>query len=467
MPSTTAFCIHGHFYQPPREDPRTGFIPQEPGAAPFNNWNERINATCYAPNSKLGNYESISFNVGPTVAQWIMQNDPGTLARIVEQDRRNYLLIGVGNAMAQAYHHTILPLSPREDKITQIRWGIEDFIHIFGHRPEGMWLPETAVDLETLEILAINGIKFTILAPWQANRSDFDYRIPYLVDLPGGQQINVFFYDADISARVSFDPGLTVNADDFIPKTLSPKFAIGADYPQIVLIASDGELYGHHQPFRDKFLERVIQNGEKDEFFPLTYPGLFLKKYPATEKTDIHSNTSWSCHHGINRWREVCGCTPHSFWKGPFREAMDHLGKELMGVYLDEFKKYTPYAFELRHRYIHVINGQATNEELLSTFISANLSTEEIQRLTLLLEAQFERQRMFTSCGWFFDDFDRIEPQNNIAYAAQACLLTHRATGINLASGIIEQLDHVQSQRSGLCASTVFKHRLGVELTSV
>ena len=462
----TSFAIHGHFYQPPREDPRTGIIPQEPGAAPYNNWNERINATCYSPNSKLGNFEAISFNVGPTLAQWIMHNDPGTLARIVDQDRKNFIENGVGNAMAQSYNHTILPLSPREDKITQVRWGIEDFIHIFGHRPEGMWLPETAVDHETLEILAENGIKFTILAPWQAAATQFDYRIPYQVPLQNDRQITVFFYDADISARVSFDPNLTVNADQFIPHTLAPKFAIGAEYPQIVLIASDGELYGHHQPFRDKFLERLIDNSLREEFYQLTYPGLFLKQYPAREQIDIRPNTSWSCHHGIERWRTVCGCTPRAQWKGPLRTAMDELGQNLMDIYLDEIGKFTKFPYELRHRYVHVINGQVTVEELLATFVSKALTTDETNRLIDLLEAQFERQRMFTSCGWFFDDFDRIEPQNNLAYAAQACWLTYKATKIDLAGTMIRQLDQVRSQRSGLQASTVFKYRIDRQLAS-
>jgi alpha-amylase/alpha-mannosidase (GH57 family) len=467
MTNTTAFAIHGHFYQPPREDPRTGTIPQEPGAAPYENWNERINATCYAPNSKLGNFQAISFNVGPTVAQWIMHNDPGTLARIVEQDRKNFVENGVGNAMAQAYNHTILPLSSREDKITQVRWGIEDFIRIFGHRPAGMWLPETAVDYETLEILAMNNINFTILAPWQAATHHLDYRRPYLVDLPNHRQISVFFYDADVSARVSFDPSLTVNADHFIPQTINPKFTIGADHPQIILVASDGELYGHHQPFRDKFLERVIENGIKDEYVNMTYPGLFLKNHPATEMINIHPYTSWSCQHGVSRWKEDCGCTPYFHWKEPLRKALDQLGKALMEVYLAEFKSFTDHPYEIRHRYIHVINGEVSLDELLRTFVKKPLKSEETNRLQLLLEAQFERQRMFTSCGWFFEDFDRIEPQNNIAYAAQACWLTYKATKIDLATNAIRDLEKVTSQRSGLNASTVFQHQFSREMEPV
>ncbi len=465
--TSTTFAIHGHFYQPPREDPRTGEIPLEPGATPYQNWNERINATCYKPNSQLGNFEAISFNVGPTLGHWLIHNDPGTLARIVEQDRQNLKTYGVGNAIAQAYNHTILPLANYEDKVTQVRWGIEDFIHIFGHRPMGMWLPETAVDQETLYVLASEKIQFTILAPWQAAEREFNYRKPYLVDLDEGKQINVFFYDADISARVSFDPSLTVNADRFIPETLLPKYTIGEQDAQILVIASDGELYGHHQPFRDKFLERLIDNSRKHKQIHMSYPALFLKQHPATEKISIQPDTSWSCYHGVSRWKEACGCTPHSEWKAPLRFALNHLGDQLNQVFQQEFQNFTQHAFELRHRYIHVLLGQVSLDDLLQTFIHKPLTTSERQRLVLLLEAQFERQRMFTSCGWFFDDFDRIEPQNNIAYAAHACWLTYKATGIDLATEAIQHFEQVQSPRSGLRASTVFEHRLDRDVQKV
>jgi alpha-amylase/alpha-mannosidase (GH57 family) len=188
-----AFCIHGHFYQPPREDPLTGMIPTEPGAAPFRNWNQRINAECYQPNSAAGNFEKISFNIGPTLFSWLQDSDPATYARILEQDRVNFTRYGVGNAMAQSYNHTILPLATRLDKITQIKWGLEDFRYRFGHTPEGMWLPETAVDSSTLSVMVDFGIKYTILAPWQADKANLDTNRPYRVGLPGGRQMVVFF----------------------------------------------------------------------------------------------------------------------------------------------------------------------------------------------------------------------------------------------------------------------------------
>jgi alpha-amylase/alpha-mannosidase (GH57 family) len=212
---TRALCIHGHFYQPPREDPLTGAVPEEIGAAPYRNWNERIHAECYRANAELGNFERISFNVGPTLFDWMAQHDPDTSRKIVEQDRANVRQFGVGNAIAQAYNHAIMPLATSADKRTQVAWGIADFTHRFGRKPQGMWLPETAVDIETLTIMAEQGITFTLLAPWQADAESIDPTEPYLVRLPGGRSIAVFFYHQGLSGRVSFDPALTSNADAF------------------------------------------------------------------------------------------------------------------------------------------------------------------------------------------------------------------------------------------------------------
>ncbi len=235
-------------------------IPQEPGAAPYRNWNERIHDHDYRPNAILGNFERISFNIGPTLLDWMADYDPRTVQQIIDQDRWNFERQGVGNAIAQSYNHTILPLASREDKITQVRWGIADFEHRFGHMPLGMWLPETAVDEETLQILADNKIQFTILAPWQADANLLDTSQPYLVPLKNKKNITVFFYDQDLSTRISFDPAATSNADLFITQYLLPKYQPnGNDIPKLVLVASDGELYGHHQPFRDKFLSYLMR----------------------------------------------------------------------------------------------------------------------------------------------------------------------------------------------------------------
>ena len=329
--SIHGFCIHGHFYQPPREDPLTGEIPVEPGALPYHNWNERIHEQCYRPNAVQGNFEHISFNLGPTLLNWMEASDPRTVAQIVEQDRSNVHKYGVGNAMAQAYTHTILPLASRADKVIQIGWGIADFERRFGHKPAGMWLPETAVDDETLEVLVEHGIKFTILAPWQAEEPDLNPTQPYWAELPGGKRIAVFFYNQDLSTRVSFDPGSTTNADAFLTNFLLPKYSNNghSNEPQLVMIASDGELYGHHQPFRDKFLAYLMGGAMRGKPVRATYPGRWLKEYPPARSIRIRKFTSWSCHHGVTRWMGPCGCTPHGEWKTAERQAFSEIGRML------------------------------------------------------------------------------------------------------------------------------------------
>jgi alpha-amylase/alpha-mannosidase (GH57 family) len=409
-----AFCIHGHFYQPPREDPLTGEIPIEQGAAPYRNWNERIHAQCYYPNALLGNFERISFNMGPTLMEWMFDFDPETENMIVEQARKNLEAHEVSNAMAQAYNHTILPLAKRRDKETQVRWGIADYELRFGSKPLGMWLPETAADQETMEVLAQYGIQFTILAPWQADTQHLDATHPYRVPLSDGKEISVFFYDQDLSTRVSFDPASTVNGDRFLNEFLIPKYRLngsGGDEPQLILVASDGELYGHHQRFRDKFLAYMLDGALKGRDLESTYPALWLQKHPPKETIQIHDKTSWSCLHGVMRWSGNCDCTPHSEWK-----ALDILGDAIDSEYLNFLQPLMDDPWELRHQYIRVIHGAITMQNLVETLINTSLSAEQQEKIALLLRAQYERQRMFTSCGWFFDDFDRIEPRNNVAY---------------------------------------------------
>jgi alpha-amylase/alpha-mannosidase (GH57 family) len=452
-----AFCIHGHFYQPPREDPLTGEIPVEPGAVPYHNWNERIHDQCYRPNALLGNFERISFNIGPTLMNWIAEKDARTLDQIIEQDRWNLERNGVGNAMAQSYNHTILPLANRVDKVTQVRWGLADFRNRFGHEPDGMWLPETGVDLETLSVLAENGIAFTILAPWQADVDHVDTSQPYRVELPGGKQIVVFFYEQDLSTRISFDPGATVNADDFINQFLTSKFSNnGKGEPQLVMVASDGELYGHHQPFRDKFLAYLMGGALANNPIQVTYPGLWLKQYPVTRTIKIREASSWSCHHGVTRWKGACGCTPHGEWKAPLRYALNSLAKLLDEQYFLAAGRLVADPWELRHDYIQVVLGELSTEELIRAHAGYLPGEEQLLQIKLLLTAQFERQRMFTSCGWFFDDFDRIEPRNNVSYAAQAVWLTYRATGVDYSEHAADWLAEVKSWRTNTRADTVF-----------
>lgn len=459
-----AFSIHAHFYQPPREDPLTGIIPTETGAAPYLNWNQKIHAECYKPNTELRNFEQISFNIGPTLFSWMQSHDPSTTQEIISQDRKNVSRFGVGNAMAQAYNHTILPIASRNEKITQVYWGIADFQHRFGRRPQGMWLPETAVDMETLEVLTQSGIEFTILAPWQAQGNSIDSTEPYQVTLSQNKHITVFFFQQELSAQVSFQPEATINADNFALHNLLSKFQnekTQKEEPQLIMVASDGELYGHHQALRHHFLARLVDGASHSLGIRPTYPALWLKMFPPRQSIQIKENTSWSCHHGVSRWMGECGCTPnHGDWKSHLRLAFEYLSSELDRLYLDVSGKFFANPWDLRNRYIHVLLGEM-NFETLANQMSVNpLTGDQSYRIHLLLEAQRERQRMFTSCGWFFEDFDRIEPKNNVAYAAQAVWLTRLATGVNLESDMLSYLQRVKSASTGLSADVVFNRHL-------
>ncbi len=462
--SVRALSIHGHFYQPPREDPISGLIPHEYGAKPYRNWNERIHAECYRPNAQLGNFEKISFNIGPTLHSWMRSYDPSASRLIVAQDQANIQMHGVGNAMAQAYHHTILPLASREDKVTQVEWGIADFEQQFGHKPSGMWLPETAVDLETLNVLAEHGIEFTILAPWQAECESLDVTEPYRVALSAGKSITVFFYHQGLSTGVSFNPWLTINADDFVRNTVLPSFSYEKAQrgePQLILIASDGELYGHHQQFRDRFLAHLVNGASSKVGLEKSFPALWLKKHPPRHWVSIREGTSWSCHHGVERWRGDCGCTPgDGRWKGYLRQAFNRLAYQIDKIYVESLASYAIDPWKVRNAYIHVLLGQVLINDLIYQHAGRKLDANEVIKIRLLLEAQRERQRIFTSCGWYFDDFSRIEPRNNVAYAAQAVRLMAKATGVNLASQLTADLHYVASYRSNLRGDRVLKREM-------
>ncbi len=455
-------CVHGHFYQPPREDPLSGLIPDEIGAEPYRNWNERIHAECYKPNAALGNFGKVSFNIGPTLLNWMESFDKETYDAIIAQERSNYLKYGVGNGMAQAYNHVILPLANKRDKVTQIKWGSADFEHRFGHPPMGMWLPETAVDIETLAYLADNKIKFTLLAPWQVEGSeDLNGEEPYLVKLPGNREpMIVFLYNQNLSTSVSFQSSATRNAEYFVDRWVSPCFNTpNGNEDRLALIASDGELYGHHKIFRDQFLAHVLNGALHTKEYEITYPGLWLLDHKPEKFVKISEYTSWSCHHGIVRWMGECGCSPGASWKGPLRWGLEKLAEELDHQYQVYMGQYTRRKWQLRNAYIHVFLGEIDLRSLLGQFINQSLTDTEVEKIRMLLAAQYERQRIFTSCGWFFDNFHRIEPQNNIAYAAQAVWMTEQVTGKSLKPRALALLKKVKDQRTGLRGDTVFAER--------
>lgn len=456
--SNIGFSVHGHFYQPSREDPVTGDIPEERGAFPYKNWNELIFSQCYLPNTELENFKKISFNFGPTLLNWMEKQHPDVLSSIISQERENFEKYGVGNALAQPYHHTILPLAGKEDKITQIRWGIEDYKFRFGHQPAGIWLPETAVNMETLGILADFGIEFTILAPWQADAENLDVTQPYWVNLSDQKKIAVFFYHRDLSTQISFNPLTTMNADVFAHNSVMPNLDLNTNSkkPKYLLVASDGELYGHHQPFRDKFLAQLMNGSLKNRNIYQLYPGLWLKENPPTEFIKIRENTSWSCHHGVNRWSTGCDCTPHSAWKNELRNFIERVSEIVNDVYQTEMSKYTLDIWEIRHRYIDVMLKKINEIELIHEALGSNLPEGDELKIKFLFLAQYERQRMYTSCGWFFEDFDRIEPKNVIAYAAQAIHWTQMVSAIDYSGQLLPLLRRIHSHNQLLNGEDVY-----------
>jgi alpha-amylase/alpha-mannosidase (GH57 family) len=442
-------CLHGHFYQPPREDPFSGQIPIEAAATPYANFNEKITEECYRPNAEAGNFDSINFDLGPTLAAWLENAHPDVYQRIITADRNHVARYGTGNAMAQAYNHTILPLASSRDKRTQIAWGLSDFRHRFGRDATGMWLAETAVDIETLDLLAQYGITYTVLAPWQA-AEPVDTSEPYIVPLRDGRSITVFFFNAPLSGGVSFDWDMTSNADlfaaDFLPRHLVQSKR-DAGEAQLILIATDGELYGHHKHWRDKFLTHLITTGAPVYGFEICTLEQYMRQYPATKEVSLRLPSAWSCGHGVARWDTGCECTEgDSSWKG----ALNHALRNLAVKHNRLFEQYTGEALRdpwaARDDYLPVRSGW----EPLEGFWARHGTDQhplKIQRTLLLLEAQYYGQCSFTSCGFFFEDLDRIEPRNNIAFARRAISLVWQALGIDLQADFVNDLRAVKSWR--------------------
>jgi alpha-amylase/alpha-mannosidase (GH57 family) len=474
-------CIHAHFYQPPRENPWLETVELQDSAYPFHDWNERITAECYAPNSAsrilsgdrivdiVSNYSKISFNFGPTLLSWLEQNSPEVYAGILDADRASAERFGGhGSAMAQVYNHMILPLASRADKQTQIEWGIRDFEHRFGRKPEGMWLAETAVDLETLQVLAEAGIKFTVLAPHQAARvrgrggenwedvggARIDPTMAYVQCLPSGREINVFFYDGPISRAVAFE-GLLSNGETFAARLMSG-FSETRERPELMHIATDGETYGHHHKYGDMALAYALHHIESNGLARLTNYGEFLDKFPPTHEVEIVENTSWSCAHGIERWRSDCGCNSgghagwNQQWRGPLRDALDWLRDTLVPLYEQSAAELLKDPARARNDYIDVVLDRSP--ENISAFFSRHarkrLLADERTRALRLLEMQRHAMLMFTSCGWFFDELSGIETTQVIFYAGRAIQLAQQLFGDHLEEHFEERLTTARSNLS-------------------
>lgn len=460
MTSNLYVCIHGHFYQPPRENAWLESIDYQESAKPYHDWNERISAECYRPNGRSqtldgegwvvklsNNYSHMSFNFGPTLLSWLEDHDPQTYASILEGDRLSRDLFGGhGSAIAQAYNHIILPLANRRDKETQILWGLADFEKRFERRPEGMWLPETAVDSETLELLADYGMKYVILAPrqaqavrplsgehvWQSVRGEkVNPHYPYLIRLKGGKTIAAFFYDGTISRAVAFERLLN-NGETFADRIYSGFDASGR--PQLLHIATDGESYGHHHLRGDMALAYALYHIEKQKKARLTNYGQFLELFPPEYEVQIYEDSSWSCIHGVERWRSDCGCNSgmrsgwHQKWRRPLREAMDFLRDTLAPCYEDSVAEFTDRPWEMRNDYINVIldRSDASRQKFLARWLPPerqdDLKAE--QKLYKALEMQRQLLLMYTSCAWFFDEISGVETVQALQYAARAIELS-------------------------------------------
>ncbi len=456
-------CLHGHFYQPPRENPFTGLLPLEPGAAPFTNYNEKITSECYSPNAEEGNFNVISYDLGATLAAWLEQYHPDVYLRIIKADHIHRQLHGVGNAMAQVYNHTILPLASVRDKRTQIAWGLLDFRHRYGYNAHGMWLAETAADIDSLDLLAQSGITYTILAPWQAT-TPVDPSEPYIVPLRNGRSITVFFYNSPLSGGVSFDWNITNDANIFASSYLKGQVVKSkqeAGKPQLILIATDGELYGHHKPWRDKFLSYLVNHGAPDHGFEVCSLETYMRMYPATKQVQIREPSAWSCGHGVNRWSSGCGCTEgDSSWKPALRQALNNLNNHACQL----FEQYTGEALNdpwaARNDYLSLYNGWETAETFWARHGKHHREPDNAQlawRTLTLLEAQYYHQYSFTSCGFFFEDLDRIEPRNNIAFARRAISLAWQALGVNLQRDFVNDLRAAKSWRSKVSGADLYK----------
>ncbi len=472
-------CIHGHFYQPPRENPWLEFVEVQDSAYPHHDWNDRINAECYAPNTAarilneknmikkiFNNYSRISFNFGPTLMDWLETSDPEVYQEIIKADRTSrHVFSGHGSAIAQAYNHIIMPLANSRDKFTQVRWGIEDFQHRFGRKPEGMWLPETAVDLETLDILAQEGIKFTILSPYQALRvrpmggnwqevepMGIDPTMPYLMRLPEtGRQINIFFYNGPISQAVAFEKLLT-NGEQFAHRLLSG-FSDKSDRPQLVHIATDGETYGHHHRHGEMALAYALDYIESNNLARVTNYGEFLAMYPPIHEVEIKENTAWSCAHGVGRWQEDCGCRTGmnqgwtQAWRASLRQALNWLRNTITPEYEEHAGRLFKDPWAARNDYISVILDRSPENRELFLDIHASHKLDDAEHVTALklLEIQRHAMLMFTSCGWFFDDISGIETIQVLQYARRVIQLADNTFKIQLEPQFLEMLAQAKS----------------------
>ena len=446
---TLSVCIHAHFYQPPRENPWSGTIAPQPSAAPYRDWNARVSEECYGPNAWArlldahgavlavsNNYSRMSFNFGPTLLCWLEAERPSIYRAIVRADALGRARHdGAGPALAQVYHHVIMPLATARDKRTQVAWGARDFAHRFGRAPQGMWLAETAVDLDTLEALAERGVCFTILAPHQAARTrpigegawheveagSLDTSRAYLQRLPSGRQIVCFFYDGPTSRAIAFE-GVLHNGERFARRLIGRGRAGGGGLSHV---ATDGESYGHHHRHGEMALAYTTRVIERSEGVELTYYEAYLREHAPEQEVQIEERTSWSCMHGVERWRSACGCRtggpPEAgqAWRAPLREALDGV-REALTVRAERERSWRD-VWGARDRYIEVRLGTQSEQEFCEReAIAGVVSQARRARMVCAMEMLRHGMLMYTSCGWFFYDLAGIETLQVLSYAGRA-----------------------------------------------
>lgn len=470
-------CLHAHFYQPPRENPWTQEIEIQESAAPYKNWNKRITEECYAPNGKarilnddlrikkiINNYSRMSFNFGPTLLSWLESKSPETYRTLLEADKESQNLFGGhGSALAQPYNHMIMPLANSRDKLTQIRWGIEDFKFRFKREPVGMWLPEAAVDIETLDLIASEGIRFTILAPSQAkqirskatsnwitvNENSLDTTRPYKVQLPSGRPFSIFFYDKNVSHQLAFE-NLLSNGDEFF-NSLTSKFSTDTNKMELVHAATDGETFGHHHKFGDMTLAYVLDQILHNDNYVLTNYSQFLERDTSNWEVEIFEDTSWSCAHGIERWRSNCGCHTggkegwSQEWRKPLRDSLDDLRDQVKGEFEDAMKPLVKDPWAARNDYIHLLQQEKDFEGFFANHGSAALNEKEKIKILKWLEIQRNSMLMYTSCGWFFNDISGIETEQILRYASFALELYSQLGEGHFESQLLRTLEDAKS----------------------
>ena len=480
LPADRWVCVHGHFYQPPRENPWLDAIEPQPSAHPYPDWNARITAECYRPNGAarivdgggrivkiVDNYARMSFDVGPTLMSWFEREAPDVHRALVDADARSRARFGGhGSAMAQAYNHLIMPLATPRDQRTQVRWGIADFKYRFGRAPESMWLPECAVDTSSLEALAAEGIQFTVLAPhqarrirapggaWQEAEGNLDTGRVYRCRLPSGRSIDLFFYDGATSQAVAFEK-LLVDGARLVDRIVG-RGPSADGRPALCHIATDGETYGHHHRYGDMALAWALETVDRGDRagVTLTNYGEFRARFPAQWEVEVRENSSWSCYHGVERWRADCGCNSggnegwRQAWRQPLREALDWLRDRAARIYERGAAGLLDDPWAARDAYIDVV--LARTPERIRAFLAMHgtrtlddrvgLDAPEVVRVLELGELQRHAMLMYTSCGWFFDELSGIETVQVLAYAARVIELAERIGGEALEAGFVERL---------------------------